>query len=60
MEFELYFLEPVGYIGAVDTANKDFPTVCMVGGGILGTVCGTKRRGFRANDCYPMSVIPKG
>lgn len=51
VQFELYSLEPVGYIGAIDTTHKDFPTVCMVGRGVFRTVGGVKWCGFRADDC---------
>jgi hypothetical protein len=50
VEFELYFLEPVGYIRAIDAADEDFPAVCMVGRGVFGTTCWVERRGFRAVD----------
>ena len=46
MEFKLHFLEPGGYISAINTTDKDFPTMCMVGGGVFGTVRGVKRCGF--------------
>jgi hypothetical protein len=50
VEFELHFLEPVGYVLAIDAADEDFPTVGMVGRGIFGTVCGIERYGFGAVD----------
>jgi len=50
MEFELHFLEPVGYVLAIDAADEDFPTVSMVGRGIFWTVCGIERRGLGAVD----------
>jgi hypothetical protein len=60
MEFELDFLEPVGYIRAINTADEDFPTMCVVGRGIFGAVCGVKGYGFRADDCQAASVITNG
>lgn len=56
MEFELYFLEPIRDIGAIDATDKNFPAVCMVGRCIFGAIRRVKRRGFRADDCSAASV----
>jgi hypothetical protein len=50
VEFELHFLEPVGYVLAINATDEDFPTVGMVGRGIFWAVCRIERRSFGAVD----------
>jgi hypothetical protein len=50
VEFELHFLEPGGYVLAINAADENFPAMGMVGRGIFGTVCRIERYGFGAVD----------
>ena len=51
MQLELYFLEPVGYVGVVNAADVDGPFVRVVGVGGGFAVGGVDGFGDGAVDC---------
>ena len=50
MEFELYFFEPVGYVGVVDAADVDGPLVGVFGSNACGAIVRVEGGGSGAVD----------
>ena len=60
MEFELHFTQPIGGVFAIDAADIDGPSVCVVRVEVGWAIGGVEGRGDTAEDCGEKVSAEKG